>query len=84
MPTISRFYGIIITINLIQKEHNPPHFHAFYADYEALINIKTLEIMEGSLSNTALYLVKQWAKFYQKELLEIWETQKFKKLPNLE
>jgi hypothetical protein len=29
MPEISRFLGIIIKMFL--KEHNPPHFHAFYA-----------------------------------------------------
>ena len=33
MPTISRFYGILILMHLTQKEHNPPHIHAYYGEY---------------------------------------------------
>lgn len=33
MPEISRFFGIIITMYF--NEHNPPHFHALYNEYEA-------------------------------------------------
>jgi hypothetical protein len=29
-------------------------------------------------------LVKEWAGFYQKELLEIWNSQEFKQLTGLE
>ena len=39
MPEISRFYGIIITMNF--NEHNPPHFHAMYQGYEISIDIHT-------------------------------------------
>jgi phosphomannomutase len=35
MPEISRFFGIIISI--FYDDHNPPHFHARYGDYDALI-----------------------------------------------
>ena len=28
MPTIARFYGIIILMHLTRKEHTPPHIHA--------------------------------------------------------
>ena len=41
MPTISQFFGIIIHM-YIRGEHNPPHFHALYAEFEALIDIQTL------------------------------------------
>lgn len=47
MPEISRFYGIII--RMFYNDHNPPHFHAIYQEDEALIEIKTLEILEGIL-----------------------------------
>lgn len=30
MPEISRFYGIVITINY--DDHLPPHFHARYGN----------------------------------------------------
>jgi len=46
VPEISRFYGIVI--RLYFDEHPPPHFHALYGEYEALININTLAIISGS------------------------------------
>ncbi|MCF6270746.1 MAG: DUF4160 domain-containing protein [Melioribacteraceae bacterium] len=39
MPTISMFYGIIVRMYFSPKEHNPPHFHAYYQGYKAVINI---------------------------------------------
>ncbi|MDO8812117.1 MAG: DUF4160 domain-containing protein [Gallionella sp.] len=41
MPTISQFFWILIHM-YIRGEHNPPHFHALYAEYEARIDIQTL------------------------------------------
>jgi Domain of unknown function (DUF4160) len=35
MPRISSFYGIIIW--MYWNDHNPPHFHATYGDFEILI-----------------------------------------------
>jgi hypothetical protein len=55
MPTISTFYGILIQI--FWREHGPPHFHALYAEHEALIDIRTLEALQGSLPKRALALV---------------------------
>jgi len=40
MPTISRFYGILIQMYF--GDHLPAHFHALYAEFEALIDIQTL------------------------------------------
>jgi hypothetical protein len=37
MPTISEFFGIII--RMYYDEHNPPHFHAYYAEHrQALLD----------------------------------------------
>ena len=47
MPTISRFYGILIQMYF--DDHAPPYFHARYAEFEALIDIRTLEILQGQL-----------------------------------
>jgi len=71
MPTISTFYGIVI--QMFWSEHAPPHFHALYAEFEALINIQTLEIMRGDLPKRALALVLEWASEHRDELLEDWE-----------
>lgn len=83
MPIISTFYGLIIKMFFMQSEHNPPHIHVIYGEYVGIINIKTLEMIEGDLPNRALSMVKEWVKEHQYELLNIWNTQEFKKLPPL-
>ncbi|MCL6564418.1 MAG: DUF4160 domain-containing protein, partial [Firmicutes bacterium] len=37
MPTISEFFGIVIT--MYWQDHMPPHFHALYGDDEVLVDI---------------------------------------------
>lgn len=71
MPTISTFYGILIQI--YWHEHPPPHFHALYAEHEALIDIRTFEVIEGSLPRRALALVLEWAQEHRAELMEDWD-----------
>jgi hypothetical protein len=38
------------------RDYAPPHFHALYAEDEALIDIRTLEVIHGSLPKRALSL----------------------------
>ena len=83
MPEITRFYGIVIKMYFMQKEHNLPHIHALYGNYMSAIDIKTMEVLEGDLPNKALDLVKEWMKDHQDDLLYIWRTQEFKTLPPL-
>ncbi len=45
MPEISRFYGIIV--KMFFDDHNPPHFHAIYSQFEAIIEINTLRMQAG-------------------------------------
>lgn len=71
MPPLSFFYGIVI--RMYWRDHSPPHFHALYGSEEVLINILTLEVMEGKLSRRALALVLEWASLHRKELMEAWE-----------
>ncbi len=71
MPTISMFYGILI--QMFWQDHAPPHFHALYGEYEVLISIQTLEILEGNMPRRALALVLEWAREHQAELSENWE-----------
>ena len=72
MPTISMFYGIIIRMFCAPEEHNPPHFHAYYGEYRAIIDIKTCEIKEGYLPNKQKKLVLAWAELRQEDLLADW------------
>lgn len=68
------------------KEHNPPHFHAYYGDYSAVIAIDTLEVISGSLPPRVKGLVIEWADLHKEELLKNWkllQTGKPKKIKPL-
>lgn len=71
MPEICRFFGIVI--KMYWEDHNPPHFHAYYAGDQALIDIKSLSLFAGSLSPRALGLIIEWATLHQQELLDDWQ-----------
>ncbi len=82
MPVIARFYGILIKMYF--REHGIAHFHAIYGEYNGVFDLDSLEMMEGDLPNRAKRLVLEWAKNYKDDLLRMWETQEFRKLPGLE
>ncbi len=75
MPEISRFLGIIISMYF--DDHNPPHFHVQYNEYRASIDIKNLNIADGSLPAKVRGLVEEWAELHRDELLIMWETKDF-------
>ena len=84
MPTISTFYGIYIMMYLKNKEHNPPHVHAFYGNEAATFYIKNGEIYEGSFPSRAKKMVKEFILKNKDELMQMWETGVYKKLKGLE
>ena len=70
MPEISRFYGIVVTIN--DYHHQPPHFHARYGEHRALIGLSGA-VLAGRLPSRALDLVRTWGEQHRDELLADWE-----------
>jgi Domain of unknown function (DUF4160) len=70
MPEISRFFGIVISLNY--NDHPPPHFHVRYAEQKAIVAIDSLTVLEGRLSPRAHGLVVEWASAHQQELIEDW------------
>jgi len=77
MPIVSRFFGIVIA--LYWSDHAPPHFHAKYAGQEAAIDIKTGEVLQGTLSKRAARLVEDWRQLHTKELMQDWNLAKHRK-----
>jgi hypothetical protein len=53
------------------QDHNPPHFHVKYQDFEATINIED-GIVKGELPRRALRLIFEWLDLHKVELLENW------------
>jgi len=70
MPEICRFFGIVIRMYV--DDHPPPHFHASYGEYQAVIDIRTLTVIGGQMPSRALGLVIEWASLHQDELLTLW------------
>jgi hypothetical protein len=81
MPEVARFYGI--SIKIFFGDHPPPHFHAVYGEFNALVSIENPEIIEGDLPSRAEKMVLEWAGRYQRELMDMWNSQEFRKLPPL-
>jgi hypothetical protein len=81
MPTISMFFGIIIRMYLGKKEHNPPHFHAYYQSYKAIFDINLCEILEGEMPIKQRKLVEAWAELHKEELLADWELATNSEIP---
>lgn len=85
MPELCRFLGIVIFMNF--NEHNPPHFHARYGDFEIIVEINS-GIVEGKFPKRALSMVIEWYEIYKDDLLHDWElirtTGEFNKIPPLE
>ncbi|MBR1590119.1 MAG: DUF4160 domain-containing protein [Acidaminococcaceae bacterium] len=84
MPILSKFYGITIRMYFQQSEHNPPHIHALYGDDIVAVEIQTGDILEGNFPPKALSMVREWTELHKDDLLQIWKTQEFIKLPPLE
>lgn len=74
MPTISRFYGIQISLWTGELNHPRPHFHARYAEHDASIAMDTMELLAGSLPPRALEMTLHWAVMHRAELLAGWEA----------
>lgn len=70
MPTISRFFGLTITMYF--DDHPPPHFHVRSAGHGAKIRIDTLEVLAGDLPRRELRLALAWAEMRSAELEENW------------
>lgn len=84
MHVITRFYGMVIKMYLLGKEHNPPHVHFLYGEHNGVIDLQNISLIEGDLPSKALSMALEWTKIHQADLLDMWNTQEFRKLPPLE
>jgi hypothetical protein len=71
MPEISRFFGLVVTMNY--NDHAPPHFHVRYGSQKAIIDIDNLAVLRGQLSPRLLGLAVEWASLHRMELFADWD-----------
>ena len=53
-------------------EHNPPHFHAYYGEFQAIFTLDG-EMTEGSMPRKQTRLIQAWTEIHLDELKANWE-----------
>ena len=82
MPEISKFFGIIIS--LYWRDHNPPHIHFTYGEYECTISVLD-RVVSGKAPSKVIAKVNEWMDLHEAEILTLWEkAQKGEKLGRIE
>lgn len=78
MPAISMFYGIVI--RMIFDDHNPPHFHAVYQDFEGSFDLDG-NMINGDIPRKQRNLILAWATLHHDELVANWSLAKNRETP---
>ncbi len=74
MPTISMFYGILVSIYYKDLgQHNTPHIHVRYQSKKASISIEDGVVLAGDFPAKQLRLVLAWIEIHKDELMANWE-----------
>ncbi|MCL4511818.1 MAG: DUF4160 domain-containing protein [Bacteroidetes bacterium] len=74
MPTISMFFGIVVSLYFIDnRKHKHPHIHVKYQDDEAVISIPDGKLLDGELPTAKMRLVLAWIEIHKDELMADWD-----------
>lgn len=74
MPVISSFYGLIIYMYYLDnKQHNHPHIHVKYQQFEAIFKIPDGDLLDGNLPSGKIKLILAWIELHKDELMADWE-----------
>ena len=88
MPELCRFAGIIIKLlHNDTVQHNKPHVHVFYGEYEASVGVDG-ELLAGALPVKQLRIVVGWLALHEEEVYAAWNKavrgEPFEKIAPLE
>jgi hypothetical protein len=75
MPVISRFLGI--AISMLYRDHDPPHFHATYGEFEITVTIRDGRV-QGDFPKRARAHVLEWLELHRADLLMNWDRARAK------
>jgi len=74
MPTISMFFGILISIFYgDNQQHHMPHIHARYQGKKASIAIDDGRLLAGDFPPRQFRMVQVWIDIHRDELMADWE-----------
>ena len=73
MPTICMFFGIIVKMyNEKGGQHNVPHLHAEYQDFNIVIDFDG-NIIDGEFPKAKLKLLEAWIEIHREDLEANWK-----------
>ena len=70
MPVLSKFYGIVI--RMLAARPLEARCHAIYGNWELVVGIWPLHIIQGDAPRRVREMVLEWAAQHQQELLSAW------------
>jgi hypothetical protein len=62
-----------LKIHIYSNDHNPPHFHVLTDNINASFNIKTGELINGTIDPKDQKRINYFYKNHRETLLEIWK-----------
>lgn len=72
MPELCRLNGLIITMLFRDtSQHNKPHVHVFYGEYEASVGLDG-ELLAGSIPRKQYKILVGWLLFHEEEVYKAW------------
>lgn len=73
MPTISMFYGILVSMYVLDTDkHHLPHIHIRYNEFKVILDIPEGNVLEGNLPPRQMKLVQAWIELHQDDLMADW------------
>lgn len=73
MPEVDALLGLSFHIYYFDNnQHNLPHLHVKYAEYELVFSIEPITCLEGFLPNKQRKIAEKHIKQYKKQFLKMW------------
>ena len=79
MPIIAAFFGMVV--RLYHADHEPPHIHVQYGEFEAIVEITTGVIMRGKLPKRLERILQDWLKTRRTEVMKAWQDARAHRMP---
>jgi hypothetical protein len=70
MPALQRFGSV--SVRMYADDHRPPHFHIVSPDFEVLVRISDLTVIEGDARPSEIAEALAWAQTRQEMLALKW------------
>lgn len=72
MPELCRFGGMIIAMLFRDTgQHNKPHVHVYYGEYEASVGLDG-ELLAGSLPSKQYKILVGWLLYHEEAVYKAW------------